>query len=160
LAVGFDHNKNRQDRHHGVADIWSPEYNKWFVVDPQNNIHYESNGVPLNSLEIRTKYLENKAKDVRGIIGNYTKIINFNSRDTGFATPSNYFWFAISQRNNYFQQPEIYDSKNYLWIDQYNENKVWYKKVKNKSVSHPMYDGRFIQSSDKNILFPALKQKI
>jgi hypothetical protein len=37
---------------HAVAEIWSNEFSKWFVVDPDFNQVYELEGVPLSAIEI------------------------------------------------------------------------------------------------------------
>lgn len=37
---------------HAVAEIWSNEFGKWFVVDPDFNIVYEHDGVPQSATEL------------------------------------------------------------------------------------------------------------
>jgi hypothetical protein len=37
---------------HAVAELWSNQYNKWFVIDTDFNIVYEANGVPLSAFEL------------------------------------------------------------------------------------------------------------
>lgn len=37
---------------HAVAEIWSNQFNKWFLVDTDFNILYENEGIPLSSYEL------------------------------------------------------------------------------------------------------------
>lgn len=157
LGVDFDHPKEHKDRHHGITDIWSSQFKKWYVVDAQNNIHYEKDGIPLNALEIRLEYIRNKAVEVTGIIGNHSETIQFNTDSEGFNTPSNYFWFFVSQRNNFLKQPGLFNTQTYLWIDEFNQDKTWYKIQNGESIPHPMYEHQFIKTNSIEDCFPSMK---
>lgn len=37
---------------HAVTELWSNKYNKWFVVDTDFNLVYESNNIPLSAFEL------------------------------------------------------------------------------------------------------------
>ncbi len=37
---------------HAVAELWSNQFNKWFVLDPDFNVVYESSGIPLSAFEL------------------------------------------------------------------------------------------------------------
>ena len=52
---------------HSVAEMWSNEREKWVLMDPDTNVHYERDGVPLNALEIRDAWLGGCADEVRMI---------------------------------------------------------------------------------------------
>jgi hypothetical protein len=150
LSIDTDHSKNEKSMHHGICDIWSSKYKKWYVVDPMNNLHYEKDGIPLNSLEIRQNYINNFAENIFGIVSN--KQVKYNKDSKGFKTPSNYFWFFVSQRNNFFEKPGIFDTKAYLWVDEYNKDKIWYK----DNQQHPMYKDRFEITDNQNLVFPEI----
>ncbi len=151
LGVDSDHEATEPDMHHGVCDIWSSKFKKWFVLDPMNNLYYVKDEIPLNSLEIRSEYIKNFALEVKGIRQNSNNTI-YNKYSKGFDTPSNYFWFYISQRNNFFEKPGLFNTYTYLWVDEYNKNKKWHKNGK----LHDMYNGRFIEVNDENKIFPKL----
>jgi hypothetical protein len=54
---------------HGMVEVWSNQFRKWIVMDPDQNILYEKNGIPLNMLEIhddRSKSLS-EVKILQGI---------------------------------------------------------------------------------------------
>ena len=55
---------------HGVAELWSDDFGKWFVMDTDFNVVYESNGVPLSAFELLHKghLLQDTGKlDIRAI---------------------------------------------------------------------------------------------
>ncbi len=61
--------KGGPDGHHGINEIWSNQFQKWFLSDAKYNHHFEKNGVPLSALEIRDEYLRNKVADVMLVKG-------------------------------------------------------------------------------------------
>jgi hypothetical protein len=158
--LGVDTKDIKKDMHHGVADIWSRKFNKWYVVDAQHNLHYEKNGVPLNAFEIRKEYLLNKAREVIGVVGNYEEKLNYKPGKRGYNTPSNYFWFFVGLRNNFFSKPGIYSLDAFLWIDKYNQDKLWYRQSDNKQrfELHPMYKSQFIKTSQLSKCFPKIEE--
>ena len=158
LGIDIDHEFGEEESSHTVVDIWSNKYKKWYVVDPNYNAHFEKEGMPLSSYEIRKAHLE-KDVSIRKIFSNYEKEKFFRQPKERFDAPTNYFWFFILLRNNYFENPSVYDSKALLWIDKYNENKTWYKGGRNKGEfrKHEMYDGQFVETSDYRMCFPDMK---
>jgi hypothetical protein len=56
--------KGGPDGHHGINEIWSNKFHKWFLSDAKYNHHFEKDGIPLSALEIRDEYLKNKAADI------------------------------------------------------------------------------------------------
>lgn len=156
LGVDYDHKQGEEERHHGVADIWSNQFKKWYVVDSMHNLHFEKDNIPLNAFEIRREYLKNKAKDVVGNIGVNEIQLSFGKDTIGFDQPSNYFWFFILLRNNFFEDPNMYSGKSLLWSDKNNANKVWYMGggCKGVSVPHPQYKEQFIKTNDLDLCFP------
>ena len=61
--------KGGPDGHHGINEIWSNKYHKWFLSDAKYNHHFEKDGVPLSALEIRDEYLKNRVADVKLVKG-------------------------------------------------------------------------------------------
>lgn len=49
---------------HSVPEIWSNQYRKWVIMDPDLNVHYERDGVPLSALEIHDAWLSHEAEAV------------------------------------------------------------------------------------------------
>lgn len=161
LGIDFDHKQGEEEKHHGIADIWSNQHKKWYVIDAMHNLHFEKEGIPLNALEIRLEYLKNKAKDIFGVVGVNEKQLSYGKDTFGFDQPSNYFWFFILLRNNFFEDPNMYNGKSLLWSDGYNANKIWYKGGGKKGVSvpHPQYEEQFVKTSDFNLCFPNMSNQ-
>ncbi|HUW24541.1 MAG TPA: transglutaminase domain-containing protein [Patescibacteria group bacterium] len=158
LGVDYNHRQGEEERHHGVTDIWSNQFQKWLVIDPMHNLHFEKEGIPLNALEIRVEYLKNKVKDVEGVVGDHKQVIRYFEDEKGFDKPSNYFWFFILLKNNFFKDPEMYNSKALLWVDEHNQDRVWYKGggSKGESEPHPMYKNQFVKTNNFGLCFPEM----
>jgi len=156
LGVDYDHKQGEEEKHHGIADIWSNQHKKWYVVDAMHNLHFEKDGTPLNALEIRLEYLKNKARDIVGVVGVNEKKLSYGKDTFGFDQPSNYFWFFILLKNNFFEDPNMYNGKSLLWSDEHNADKIWYKGggKKGESVPHPQYKEQFIKTNDFALCFP------
>ena len=54
---------------HSVPEIWSNQYRKWVLLDPDLNLHYERDGVPLSALEIHEAWLAHEAEAVTVVQG-------------------------------------------------------------------------------------------
>lgn len=158
LSVDVDHDIEEKDMHHGVADIWSNQFKKWYIIDPMNNLHYEKDGLPLSALEIRSEYLKkaNNCGNIKSVIGNRKEYLSNDCSQKTTYSPSNYFWVAVSLRNNFMEKPGIFETNMLLWVDKYNKDKIWYKggNAKEKSHEHPMYNGQFIKTNDQKLFSP------
>jgi len=55
--------------HHGINEIWLNSHHKWFLSDAKYDYHFEKNGIPLSTLEIRDAYLKNEAADITLVKG-------------------------------------------------------------------------------------------
>lgn len=79
LALGWQARKIGVDRshgqegaestHHGVSEVWSNQFRKWVVIDPQSNLHFEKDGVPMSAWDIRTAWLVDQGKGVQHLVG-------------------------------------------------------------------------------------------
>lgn len=49
---------------HGYTEIWSNQYRKWIVFDPNSNWYPEIDGRPINTYELRRDWFENRCKNV------------------------------------------------------------------------------------------------
>ena len=57
---------------HVVVELWSKQFNKWVILDPDYNVHYtDTAGKPLSALEIfEMSQDSNKIKNIIPVIGN------------------------------------------------------------------------------------------
>src|SRR5687768_11455080 len=56
--------KGGPDGHHGVNEIWSNKFGKWYLSDAKYNHHFTKNGIPLSALEVREEFLTNRGADI------------------------------------------------------------------------------------------------
>jgi hypothetical protein len=56
--------KGGPDGHHGVNEVWSNTFGKWYLSDAKYDHHFEKNGIPLSALEVRDEFLKNEAADI------------------------------------------------------------------------------------------------
>ena len=129
--------KGGPDGHHGINEIWSNQFQKWFLSDAKYNHHFEKNGIPLSALEIRDEYLKNKASDVvlvkgsnrteiqdDGVLNSKGEVINVTKER--FA--QTYTWIEWESVNNRFTSwPEnSHDlAKLNMYADDYFKNNTW-----------------------------------
>ncbi len=62
--IAFPRGHNVGNVGHSVPEIWSNEYRKWIILDPDLNVHYERYGVPLSALEIQDAWLSREEDTV------------------------------------------------------------------------------------------------
>lgn len=134
LALGWQARKLGIDRkhgpegmgstHHGVSEVWSNQFRKWVVIDPQSNLHYEKDGAPLSAWDIRREWLSKRGVGVERVIGVPPRTVKKNPGITWWSRPdedetATYFWVYITQPG-----PR---SMHYLPLDDSNAGAVWYQ---------------------------------
>ena len=129
--------KGGPDGHHGINEIWSNKFHKWFLSDAKYNHHFEKDGIPLSALEIRDEYLKNKAADivlVKGPARNAIESDGVANKDGKMMPVSKerfaqtYTWIEWESGNNRFTNwPEIDDEVDRLnmYADEYFKNNTW-----------------------------------
>lgn len=129
--------KGGPDGHHGINEIWSNQFQKWFLSDAKYNHHFEKNGIPLSALEIRDEYLKNKAADVMLVKGPDRKPIAddgvLNSKGQRIAVTKErfaqtYTWIEWESVNNRFVEwPDNSSAlaKLNMYADDYFKNNTW-----------------------------------
>jgi hypothetical protein len=129
--------KGGPDGHHGTNEIWSNQFQKWFLSDAKYNHHFEKNGVPLSALEIRDEYLKNKAVDIvlvkgpekKPILGD--KVANAKGEMIEWTKErfaQTYTWLEWESANNrYTEWPGNSHalSKMNMLADEYFKNHTW-----------------------------------
>jgi len=91
--------------HHGVAEVWSNQFGKWVVIDPQSNLHFEKNGVPLSAWEIRAEWLKNNGANVDHVVGAPPHSKKKNPAIVWWARKdedetATYFWLYVTDHAN------------------------------------------------------------
>lgn len=129
--------KGGPDGHHGINEIWSNKFQKWYLSDAKYNHHFEKNGIPLSALEVREEYLKNKAADIVLMKGaNRTPIESDGVRNakgvmvdkTRANFAQTYTWIEWEKFNDrYTHWPESSDHVSILnmYDDDYFKNNTW-----------------------------------
>jgi hypothetical protein len=154
--------KGGPNGHHGINEIWSNQFQKWFLSDAKYNHHFEKNGIPLSALEIRDEYLKNKASDVVLVKGpNRKQIMDdvvLNSKGemvpiTKERFAQTYTWIEWESVNNRFTSWPDNSSelaKLNMFADDYFKNNTWIWDGK----PHWAYNTKnMILVSDRNALY-------
>lgn len=54
---------------HSIIEFWSHDYHKWILLDPDLNVHYEREGIPLSVLEIHNAWVTRRWDEVEMLTG-------------------------------------------------------------------------------------------
>lgn len=84
---------------HAVAEFWSNYYQKWVLIDPDFNVWYSENGIPLNVLEIHKHMMAGSTDKITIVRGKHRPISELESR---IPTLYNYYtYFETDMRNDW-----------------------------------------------------------
>jgi hypothetical protein len=122
--------KGGPDGNHGINEVWSNKFCKWFLSDAKYNHHFEKNGIPLSALEVRHEYLKNKTADIVLVKGPNRTPIEFDKEfelsKERFA--QTYTWIKWNKFGN---PHSFYPKKNNEFImvyqDDYYNNNTYYR---------------------------------
>lgn len=119
--------KGGPDGHHGINEIWLNDYNKWFLSDAKYDHHFEKDGIPLSSLEIRDEYLKNKAADILKVKGP-DRIPTDADPETGTKkerSAQTYTWIEFHKYNDLFTKWPNEEFQLIMYADDFFENNTW-----------------------------------
>ena len=115
------------DGHHGINEIWLNDYNKWFLSDAKYDHHFEKDGIPLSSLEIRDEYVKNKAADIIKVKGP-GRIPTDKDPETGTSkerSAQTYTWLEFHTHNDMFTAWPEHETMLSMLADDYFNNNTW-----------------------------------
>lgn len=121
--------KGGPEGHHGVNEIWSNDYQKWFLSDAKYNNHFEKNGIPLSALEVRESYLKNRATDIIWVSGPDRVSIEIDSI-SGFSKEEFaqiYTWIAWQANGDYYTAWPNHHEIVVMLEDEYYKNNIWWR---------------------------------
>ena len=130
--------------HHGINEIWLNTYHKWFLSDAKYDYHFEKNGIPLSTMEIRDEYLKNKAAGITLMKGPDrvpTEIYpELNNRPKELFARI-YTWISWDKYNiRYINWPKKDSSDLVMYQDEYFKSHVWIRDGK----PHWAYNTRYL----------------
>lgn len=122
--------KGGPDGNHGIDEIWSNKYCKWFLSDAKYNHHFEKNGIPLSALEVRDEYIKNKAADIVLVKGKDRIPIEFDSEfefsKKRFAQTYTWIkWYIYGNRHTIY--PNKYNGSIMVYEDDFFKNNIYYR---------------------------------
>ncbi len=116
---------------HVVVEVWSNEFDKWIVMEPSFNIHYEFSGVPLNALELHNAWVNNNWENIKVIKGDFQSTTEGIIDNHQFKLIDYYENFYIRMRNDWFSNiyPHWYPKANSImngieWQDKFTKNNI------------------------------------
>lgn len=113
--------------HHGLCEIWSNTYCKWFVSDAQLDSHFEKDGIPLSALEIRDEVLRNGGVDVVRVKGPGREPQPRARDDSWGRSPRTYTWVSwLLQTNLHTWWLAPRSSVEVVYDDEYFRTHTWY----------------------------------
>ena len=119
--------KGGPDGHHGIDEIWSNQFDKWFLSDAKYDHHFEKNGIPLSALEIRDEFLKNKCADIIKVKGPDRVPFDID-RETGLSKVQNaqtYTWIEWHGYNDMSTVWPEYKDLLIMYNDDYFKNHTW-----------------------------------
>jgi hypothetical protein len=119
--------KGGPDGHHGIDEIWSNQFQKWFLSDAKYDHHFEKNGIPLSALEIRDEFLKNKGADIIKVKGPDRISIDADP-ETGLTKIQNaqtYTWIEWHGYNDLFTSWPDHKELLIMYADDYFKNHTW-----------------------------------
>lgn len=119
--------KGIPDEHHGVNEVWSNTYNKWFVCDAKYNQHFEKNRIPLSALEIRDEFIKNEGADIVKVKGIDRTPVD-KDPETGITKNQSvhvYHWVSYLANCNMFTIWPDYKELFIMYDDEYFKNNTW-----------------------------------
>lgn len=70
---------------HSVVEVWSQDWHKWVVLDPDLNVHYERQGIPLHGLEIHRLWKDGRWREIQLVRGDAPFRVT-TSPESGYGT--------------------------------------------------------------------------
>jgi len=138
-------------QHHGAAEVWSNYYRKWVFIDPQSDLHFEKDGLPLSAWEIRGEWLRNEGADVDHVVGMPFERELKNPAIVWWKLPERdetglFFW--LTYYDNYATWDEDSPSKWLFPQDCAHSGKMWYQGGEKRHL-HAGYEKKLFQATER-----------
>ena len=139
------------DGHHGINEIWLNQFNKWVLSDAKYDHHFEKNGIPLSSLEIRDEYLKNKGADILLVQGPERRPIEFNEevQTSKESFTRTYTWITWHENGDFFSAWPDHTGKVVMYEDDFYTNNIWVRDGRPCWIYDHMEEIRLIRERDQ-----------
>ena len=135
--------EGKGSRHHGATEVWSDQFRKWVYLDPQSDLHFVKDGIPLSAWEIRGEWLKDKGLGVQHVVGAPPDTVQKNPAVVWWDLPAEdetslFFWLFYT--DEYATWEKDSPSKFLFPQDSANAGLTWYQNgADNKSRLHTGY---------------------
>jgi len=115
------------DGHHGINEVWINKFNKWVLFDAKYDHHFEKDGIPLSSLDIRDEYLKNKGADILLVQGPERRPIEYNEevQTSKEHFTRTYTWITWQEYGDLFSAWPDHKGKVVMYEDDFYRNNTW-----------------------------------
>lgn len=115
------------DGHHGINEVWINKFNKWVLFDAKYDHHFEKNGIPLSSLDIRDEYLKNKGADISLVQGPARRPIEYNEevQTSKEHFTRTYTWITWQEHGDFFSSWPDHRGKVVMYEDDFYRANIW-----------------------------------
>ena len=151
LAIDSLHTRFQDSTHHGVAEIYSTSFRKWYAMDAMHNCYYTKDNIPLNAYEIAQEWLASKGKNVRirdcdgnAINKSHKFVVNNRHESSAY-----YFFYTPCELDPFSNSGDAYPIRMVFFQDKRRQKQVWYQGAGGKSHGkdsrrHIGYNGMFM----------------
>jgi len=123
--VRISHAEERGYNGHGMTEVWSNQFRKWITMDPDLNIYYEKDGIPLNLVEVHNERYSKEPLAVKIVPGVHTSADFDLSKIPDIKEMIRYHSYVqiVDMRNDwmtnhYFRgHPKRSDRASLFWVD-------------------------------------------
>ncbi|MCX6827436.1 MAG: transglutaminase-like domain-containing protein [candidate division Zixibacteria bacterium] len=92
---------------HGCVEVWSNRYQKWILLDAQNDAWWESGGIPLSAFECRRLFVNDKGNDL---------VFKGQRKENDYSLMKSE-WIVYFYHLFYYDDPGLKDSKGYSGLE-------------------------------------------
>jgi hypothetical protein len=106
---------------HFLPEVWSNQFNKWVVLDPDFNLHFERDGIPLSALEVHDALVRSELEDVDIMVGP-RRPGHSNPASWPLRTAELYYYVRVHLNANHLSAPHEHPFHRYNdmieWLDE------------------------------------------
>src|SRR5262249_10285997 len=85
---------------HFVCEVWSNDFGKWIMMDPDLDVHFEDDAGPLSALEIHRLWAQGCAQQLREVQGAAAPLAQFAGHGLAWVKTGHFHYWGIVPRNN------------------------------------------------------------
>ena len=92
-------------RVHFVVEVWSNDFSKWVLLDPDYNVHFERDGIPLSAIEIHDAFIGGEMQEVDVIKGQFLEG-HYDAYDWPLRTAEVYYYVRVHMKADHLTRAD------------------------------------------------------